>query len=146
MIGPQVAGLFHFLAQDDLAELIGYFQFRQVAKGELLWREGDESDYLVFVVRGRLEASKETEFKGKQVVIGLLTDGSIVGDIGMIDGRPRSVSIRALSDTALLSIDREAFDSLLASQPELGQQFLKSILYSVSDRLRHAEQRLTRIF
>jgi len=65
---------------------------------------------MAFIVSGKLEVNKETEFKVKQVVVGVISDGSMAGNACMIDRRSRSESVRALTDSALLGISLEHFE------------------------------------
>jgi CRP/FNR family transcriptional regulator, cyclic AMP receptor protein len=148
MITPseQITDLFYFLAEDDLVQLMHYFSFRHVEAGELLWIEGAVCNYMAFIVSGKLEVSKETEFKGKQVVVGVISDGAMVGDACMIDRRPRGESVKAMTDSALLCISLEHFEELLEKEAELGRKLLKSMLLSMSTRLRHNIGRLAAIF
>lgn len=142
----QIAELFFFLAEDDLAELFHYFHFRQLTAGEELWQEGDPCDCMAFVVSGRLEENKETEFKGKKVVVSILGNGSLAGDACMINRQPRDTGVRALEDTALLCLSADRFDDLLAGHSELGMKLLKSMLLAVSSRLRQSVTRIASIF
>lgn len=142
----RISDLFYYLAEDDLAQLMGYFQFRHLPKGEVLWNEGDPSSFLGFVVSGKLEARKETEFKGKQVIIGVISDGSIVGDAAIMDRRPVGATVLAMQDTAMLCISAENFDRLLEQQPLLGMKLLKSMMIIMSTRMRHMANRLASIF
>jgi len=137
---------FHFLAEDDLVDVAAYFNCRQLKTGEVLWREGDAGDEEAFIVGGRVEVKKETEFAGKQVVIGVYSVGTIVGELSILDGRPRAVTAVALQDTDLLLLSRESFDRLLAEHPERGVKLLKGMLLAVSTRLRKAFDRLASIF
>lgn len=137
---------FHFLAEDDLTDVAAYFSCRQLKAGEILWREGDAATEEAFIVAGRVEVKKETEFAGKQVVIGVYSAGTIVGEISILDDKPRAVTAVALQDTDLLLLSRENFEKLLTEHPERGVKLLKGMLLAVSTRLRKAFDRLASIF
>ncbi len=142
----QISDLFYYLAEDDMARLMGYFQFRHLPKGEILWTEGDPSEFVAFVVSGKLEARKETEFKGKQVITGVISDGSMVGDAAIMNRRPVGETVMARQDTAMLSLSAEEFDRLLEEQSVLGMKLLKSMMLIMSTRMRHMAGRLASIF
>ncbi|ORJ62847.1 hypothetical protein B5V00_01960 [Geothermobacter hydrogeniphilus] len=142
----RISDLFYYLAEDDMAQLMSYFRFRHLPKGEILWREGEPSEFIAFVVSGKLEARKETEFKGKQVIIGVISDGSIVGDAAILDRRPVGATVLAMQDSALLCIAADDFDRLLEEQPILGMKLLKSMMLIMSTRMRHMAGRLAAIF
>jgi CRP-like cAMP-binding protein len=137
---------FHFLDENALAAVADYFSCRQFRAGETLWKEGDEGDFEAFIVEGRVEVKKETEFPGKQVVVGVYSAGTIVGELCVVDQRPRAVTAVALEDTAILTLSCSQLEKLLERNPEVGIRLLKGILLAVSTRLRKSFERLAAIF
>ncbi len=137
---------FRFLEEADLENLAPFFECRQARAADVLWKEGDACDYVVFIIHGRVDIKKETEFEGKQVIVGVYGKGSIVGELCMLDGTPRSVTAVALEDSDLLILSRKNFEALLAENPVLGVKLLKGMLLAVSTRLRKSFDRLASIF
>ena len=137
---------FHFLSEDDLTDVAAYFSCRQLRAGEILWREGDVAAEEACIIAGRVEVKKETEFAGKQVVIGVYSAGTIVGELSILDDKPRAVTAVALQDTDVLLLSRENFDRLLPDPPEGGVRLLKGMRLAISPRLRKAFDRLASIF
>ena len=70
---------------------------RELQQGEFLFKEGDAADCAYIVESGGLEISTHSE--GEQVIICTLTDGDIVGEMGIIDNEER----RAKSEQRTLS-------------------------------------------
>lgn len=138
--------LFKFLAEDELCELACYFELKKYNAGEIIWQENDKCDYVAFIVSGRLEIKKETEFKGKQVILGIYSRGSIVGELCVLDAQPRPVTAEALEDVTLVLLYRNNLEKLLEKEPKLGVKLLKGMLQTVSLRLRKSFDRLTTIF
>lgn len=137
---------FRFLEEEDIPLLSPFFDCRQVAAGETLWEEGGDCNYLVFVIDGRLEIKKETEFKGKLVIVGVYGRGNVAGELCLLDGSPRAVTVAALEDCNLLLLTRDRFEALLQEHPLLGIKLLKGMLLAVSVRLRKSFDRLAAIF
>jgi len=137
---------FRFLDAGDLDELPCYFQIREIPAGGIAWKEGDPCNYLAFIVSGKLEIKKETEFPGKQVIVGVYSKGAIAGEICILERQPREVSAVALEDTMLVILTCENFDRLIKEHPLLGIKFLKGILLTVSKRLKKSFDRLAAIF
>ena len=137
---------FHFLEDADLPTLAGYFTCAEVKAGEILWKEGDAGEFEAFIVRGKVETTKETEFPGRQVVVGVYSPGAIVGELCIMEARPRAVTAIALEDTSLLLLERERLEELLVRDPALGVKLLKGMLLAVSIRLRKSFDRLAAIF
>lgn len=137
---------FHFLAEEDMPLLADFFDCRQVPAGEILWQEGEPGDYEAFIVEGRVEVKKDTEFAGKQVVVGVYSPGTVVGELCLLDKKPRAVTAVALEDCGLLILTRQRLEALLEEHPRVGVKLLKGMLFAVSIRLRKSFERLASIF
>jgi len=83
-----------------------------LAAGETLFREGEDGDRAYVVRSGRLEISRRVG--SADVVIAVDGPGTIVGEMALIDDNPRSATVRALDDTELAVIPKEAFQFHLA--------------------------------
>jgi CRP/FNR family cyclic AMP-dependent transcriptional regulator len=89
---------------------------------------------------------KQTEFKGKQVIIALLGKGSIVGEMSLIDQHPRSATVVAREDSQMVILRREAVESISKKYPHIGIKILKGLNRVLSIRLRQTVDRLIGIF
>ncbi|NIS73824.1 MAG: cyclic nucleotide-binding domain-containing protein [Deltaproteobacteria bacterium] len=138
--------LFPYFKEEDLADLPCFFDLVKVSAGETVCKEGDLCDFVAFIISGRLEITKETEFPGKHVVIGVYSSGSVMGELCLLDNHPRAVTAVALEDTTLVTLSRENFNLMLEAFPESGVKFLKGMLLAVSIRLRKSYDRLAAIF
>src|SRR4029078_930646 len=69
-------------------------------------------------------------------MLAILGPGSLVGDMAMIDGRPRSASVSALRDCKLSFVSRSAFEALAAKNPDV----YKNPLSLLAQRLRDTDQ------
>lgn len=137
---------FRFLAAEDVPVIAPYLQCRQIQNGEVLWQEGDLCDFLAFIIDGKLEIKKETEFAGKTVIVGVYGRGNVAGEICLLDQTPRGITAVAMEDCNLLLLSRENFDRLVREHPLLGIKLLKGMLLAVSTRLRKSFDRLAAIF
>jgi len=137
---------FSFLSEVELDQISPYFNCRMVAARNDLWRSGEGDGYLAFIVSGRVELKVDTEFPGKQVVVGVFGRGAVVGTSSVLDDSPRSTTARALEDTGLVLLTRENFEALLTDCPQVGIKLLKGVLLSESRRLSKAYARLASLF
>jgi len=142
----QELSCFSFLEEADLDEMAGYFECRQVQAGDTLWREGDACSFVAFLIQGRLEVKKQTEFAGKQVVVGVYGRGAVVGEICFFDGSPRSETAQALEHIDLILLTRRSYERLVEAHPVFGVRLLEGMLLTVSTRLRKSFERLAAIF
>lgn len=137
---------FAFLSPEDGRQLAEYLDCCQVAAGEILWREGEECQALGFIVSGRLEVRKQTEFPGKDVIVGVYGSGSVIGEASLQKNSTSSVTVVALNDSELLLLDRERFEKLSLDHPSLSIKLLRGVLTTVSTRLGKSFERLAAIF
>jgi len=138
--------LFHYLDEEEVDRIGCYFEYKVAAVKEILWNEGDPCDYIAFIIAGRIEVKKKTEFPGREVIVGLYGPGSIAGELCIIDGKRRAVTAVAVEPTVLVTLSRADLDRLLDEHPRIGARFLKGILRRVSVRLRKSFDRLAEIF
>ncbi len=137
---------FRYLDKDAIEILKPHLTCRQIPAGEILWSEDDPGDSVVFVASGRVEEKKNTEFEGKQVVVGVYGPGTVLGEFGILEDHPRAFTVLALEDTDLLVLGREEFDRLLEEHPGVGVGLLKGILLATTIRLEKSYDRLASIF
>jgi len=103
---------------------------RNLKKGETVFSQGSPSDCAFIISSGSVEIIENTP-EG-QKVIGQLTENEIFGEMGLIDGKPRSATVRALEDSVVYIMSKINFDKLAREKPEA----LLPILKVLSGRLR----------
>jgi CRP-like cAMP-binding protein len=100
-----------------------------------LFLAGDPGDGCYRVSEGLLKVSVASP-TGAERILAIRAPGSIVGDMAMIDGQPRSASVSALRDSKLQFISRAAFEAFAAKEPEIYKYLLKML----AARLRDTDQ------
>ena len=93
--------------------------------------EGDLGDWAYIVEAGSLEVSKINDQNNKQV-LGRLKENDIFGELGLIDGLPRSATVTALENCTVKVLTKDSFNSLAKNKPEA----LMPILKILASRLR----------
>ena len=137
---------FHFLSDDEKELLLDHLEWRRLSAGEILWEEGSPSENLVFILNGRINMKKQTEFPGKQIVIGAYTRGAILGSASFLDGSPRPWTARAYVDTELGILSKEDFDDIVRNHTAMGLNLFKGMILTLSSRLKQSIERLASIF
>jgi NTE family protein len=92
-------------------KMAGEVQRVVLKRGELLFRRGDESDSAYLLATGRMNAIVEHP-GGVEEVVGIIRRGESIGEMGLLSGQPRSLSIRAHRESTLLRLSREVIESL----------------------------------
>ncbi len=137
---------FSFLSEEDFAKIACYFETATFPARTVIFREGDPAEFVGFVLSGRLEVKKQTEFKGNQLIIAILTRGAVVGELSLFDGHTRSATVETVEDSVLLVLRKDACEALLRDQPAIGIKLLKGFIRTLAVRLRKATERLTAVF
>ena len=106
--------------------------------------EGDLGDCAYIVETGSLEVSKINDQNNKQI-LGQLKENDIFGELGLIDGLPRSATVTALENCTIKVLTKEAFNSLMKKNPnalipifKVLAARLRSTLKQVGCTLNHA--------
>jgi CRP/FNR family cyclic AMP-dependent transcriptional regulator len=89
-----------------------------LAASQTLFVEGDDGDGCYRVEEGLLKTSVAAATGGERI-LAILGPGSVVGELSMIDGAPRSASVTALRESKLSFVGRAAFEAFGQSRPEL---------------------------
>jgi CRP/FNR family cyclic AMP-dependent transcriptional regulator len=135
---PQVpVNLLSDLPDQMSAGLIANAVPRQLAADEALFFTGDPGDGFYRLDEGLLKVSI-TSATGAERILAILGPGSIVGDLAIIDGKPRSASVTALRDCKLRFVSRAAFEAFATKEPQI-YQYLTKLL---AERLRDTDQLL----
>ena len=137
---------FSFLNEEDFEKISCFFESFTYPAQTVIFKEGDPADFIGFVLSGKLEVKKQTEFKGNQLIIAILTRGALVGELSIFDEHKRSATVEAVEETSILILRNDAFDALLREYPEIGIRILKGFIRILSLRLRKITERLTTIF
>lgn len=98
--------------------------------GETIFREGDKADFLYVIQEG------DVEIRLGNRALGTLNHGSIFGEMGLIDGSPRSATAVAASDVTLIPINEKQFLFMVSHTPYIALNMMRVL----ADRLRHMNQ------
>jgi CRP/FNR family transcriptional regulator, cyclic AMP receptor protein len=114
----------------DRTALAGIMTARQLTDGEVLIEEGHVDDALYLVAGGALAVTRNSG-GGSWVTLQLLRKGDIAGEMGFIDGREHSATLRAVGATEIYSLRREDLESLLDSHPKMVYRVMRAIMRTV---------------
>lgn len=133
--------LFEPLNRDELLEILRGIRPVDLKAGQFLMRQGEPADAMYVVDAGNLAVELVTP-QGQRIEVDRLWQGAVIGDLGLIDGRPRTASVRALADSRLLRIDRNEFEFLMRNNRPAAYKLVRSICRTVCERLRRTEDEI----
>ena len=99
--------IFENFNDDDLKSFLTYGRFRDYEPGEIIIKEGEFDSWVYFLIDGVVEIVKD----GKRISI-LQRIGDLFGEMGLVDGSPRSATIKALARTVVLGVDGSILDTM----------------------------------
>ena len=130
--------LFSELSDDQLRLLGDLVEVQNFNRDETVVLEGDDSVQALYLIASGSVQVYMTGVDGRETILSFLERGDFFGEMSLIDGEPRSASVRTVSDSQLMIIYRDAFLSLIKQYPELAM----SLLSEMSKRLRKANKQI----
>jgi CRP/FNR family cyclic AMP-dependent transcriptional regulator len=132
--------LFAKLSPQECAVLASHCESKQVEAGSIVFAEGDFGDAMYIVKQGSLNIFKK-DLLG-DVRIAEIRPGGLVGEMALVDGKPRSANVRANEASRLLSLSRASYNDLKKSYPQVATKFQDELLLLISSRLRQTTEKL----
>lgn len=129
--------LFGSVPVERLVPLARHTRRRRYAKGQIVFHQGDAPSALYYLVAGKVRVFLATP-GGEEATLAILGPGEHFGELGVLDGLPRSASVQALEDADALILER---DDLLAFLSGDGAAAL-AVCISLARRLRAADEHL----
>ncbi len=111
----------------DWSLLLEHTETRLFRRGETVLATGERDRALYLLVDGWLKAPS-----------GVVEPIATIGEAAFLDGRPRAVTVKALTDGELLRLGYDAFEALAARDPGLGREILLDVGRILAARLRLA--------
>jgi signal transduction histidine kinase len=105
--------LFARLPDRDVAELAAGGQTLRLPAGEVLMVEGEPADAMIVVLDGQIEITRDGG-GGPPVLLNVCSRGDLLGELGVLQGTPRSATVRARTPAVVQRIGADVLDRLLA--------------------------------
>lgn len=131
--------LFSGLGTDQIQAIARIGDIQTAAKGEIVIHEDEQQSRGLFLILEGEAKVVLTGTDGREAVLAFLSEGEFFGEMSLLDGDPRSATVRASSDATLLFLKRDAFFELLRTFPEIAI----AMLTELSSRLRNANRKIS---
>jgi CRP/FNR family cyclic AMP-dependent transcriptional regulator len=127
--------LFATLGDAVAHSLVGEMRRRPLDREAVLYRPGDPGDELYVVLTGCLQVFHEDRY-GRMRMLEIVTPGQMVGDLSVVDRRPRTATVAALARTEVAVLEHDRVQRVLETYPATAIELLKFF----SSRLRRANE------
>jgi len=129
--------LFEGLTDDDLEAIAKVTISRTYDKDQIIILAEEEGDALFIIELGQVKVSIVSE-DGREVILSLLGNGAVFGELSLLDGKPRSVNVVATENTGLQMVRRADFLQLIYKVPKIAI----ALLAELAARLRKTDRKI----
>jgi len=127
------------LTEEQCQVLADAIEVHNLSDGDILISEGHKDNRLFMIDKGRIEVTRGTQ-GGDWVTLAILKDGDFAGEMGFIDGSVHSATLRSMGKSRVLSLSRDALESLIDSHPHLVYKLMQTIIRVVHKLLTKMNQ------
>ena len=128
----------------DAYKVVAYMRPKRIAPGTVFIQEGEikQNDYMLLVLEGDIAVESELSGLHDAMVVSIMGPGNLIGEMGVLDGSPRSATCTATTEIYAAVLSRTALMRLLKDEPQVGARLLLAISKRMADRLRETTRKL----
>jgi CRP-like cAMP-binding protein len=139
--------VFKALCEDEINEILPYFETRYIKKGEFIVKEGEYSDIAFVLKEGEVSVIKETIYKDDYIITDIKAGGDeFFGEVNLIDRGLVTSTIKAKTDCEILQITHNDFINMMDEKPTIAIKLLWVVAYDISSHLRKADNDVITLF
>ncbi len=135
--------MFEDLEPVNIGDIIHIVEAVKYDPGEIIFREGDPGDAWYALYRGEVEVLKESDSGEK--IIKALGPHSCFGEIAVLDGLPRSATIRAKNESIALRIPLDKFTELTDNNHIVAYKLIRQMALMLANRQRASTEALSKL-
>ncbi len=132
--------IFNTLSPKDAKELSPYLLTEKIQKKETIFSEGDPSEWLYIVEKGKVKITKLSH-EGKEIILEIISPMDFFGGIAVLRGFPYPANAVAMEDTEVLKISRKNLLSIMDRFPSL----MYCMATNIGDRIKGSHETLKSI-
>ena len=129
--------LFSSLPESQLALLTSLVSRKSYARHETIIAAGEPTESLFVVISGRLKVLLSND-EGREMILAILGPTEYFGEMGLLDGRPRSATVATLEECELLVLSKRDFSACLRENFEMATTVMRGLV----TRLRQADEKI----
>ncbi len=132
------------LSHDEARMVVSYMQPRMIEAGTTFIRQGDraETDFMLLLLNGEVTIESIVVSRVEPITLTVLGPGSLIGEMGLLDGEPRSASCTTLSIVRCAMLTRTELNQLLDDDPRTAAKLMMAISLRIAQRLRDSSDKL----
>ena len=116
--------IFEEFDKNTIAELADIATYRKWPAGTVIFQRGDEGNYMIVVISGRIKLSLITP-QGRELMLRQHEAGAIFGEMAVLDGQTRSADATAMTASEGYVIGKKAFLDIVTNRPEAAEAVIR---------------------
>lgn len=132
------------LSPSDARVVVGFMTPKRFKMGTVFIKEGEvtHTDFMMLILDGEVLVQNEVASADDSMVMSILGSGNMIGEMGVLDGAPRSATCTATTDLAVAILSRDALLKLITDDAPVAARLMLAISKRLSDRLREANRKI----
>ena len=132
------------LSRDEGKIVVSYMTPKKIADGTTFIKEGDARDtgYMMLLLEGEVTIESISVSRTSPVTVTVLGPGSLIGEMGLVDGEPRSASCTATTDISCAILTRASLELLMNEEPRVGAKLMMAVSLRIAERMRDTADKL----
>jgi CRP-like cAMP-binding protein len=132
------------LTPADARVVVRYMQPHRIEEGTTFIKEGDtrDTDFMMLILDGEVTVETIVVSRLEPVTVTVLGRGSLVGEMGLLDGEPRAASCTASSPLSCAILSRQALEALMEDNPLVAAKLMLAVALRIAARLRDNADKL----
>lgn len=132
------------LNADEARTVVSYMVPRIIAQGVTFIHEGDQHDtgFMVVLIEGEVMVETIVVSRHTPITITVLGPGSLIGEMGLVDGQARGASCTASTELRCAVLTRTALEKLSLDHPGTAAKLMSAVSARIAQRLREAGEKL----
>jgi CRP-like cAMP-binding protein len=98
---------------------------REYRAGDVLFREGEGGEEMFVIQSGAVQITKRAG--GEERSLATLGRGEFLGEMAILNGKPRTATATVLEDTRMLVIDAKTLQTMITKSPEIAMRLIKKL-------------------
>ncbi|HEV2355216.1 MAG TPA: cyclic nucleotide-binding domain-containing protein [Puia sp.] len=136
--------LFKDLTAGELANIAPLFFEKPYGQNSTLFVEGMTGEILYIIKKGSVNITKKGP-GNQEIVLATLKAGEFLGEMSLIDNRPRTATAKVAEESQLVVMTKKAFNALLEKHPDIALKILLVFLKIANERLRKANESIKQV-
>jgi CRP-like cAMP-binding protein len=132
------------LERDEARIVVSYMAPHRIPEGRMFIKEGDtqNTDFMLLVLDGEVTVETLVVSRTSPITVTVLGPGSLIGEMGLVDGSPRSASCTALTELRCAMLTRMDLNRLVDEEPRAAAKLMMAISLRIAQRMRDNQGKL----